>query len=192
MKLREHINKNEIFSLPNMISYIRILLIPVWVWAFFAMPESYLALVLLIVSGLSDMLDGFIARHFGMITNWGKIIDPIADKLTQFTVIVCLAVEFSALWYILSVFVIKDLFLAIGGYALLRRNGKTVGGAQWFGKICTVMFYGIICILLISTLPNVPLGTGLTNILILIFFASAVLALVMYAIQIFRLWNSKD
>ena len=192
MKLREHINKNEIFSLPNMISYIRILLIPVWVWAFFAMPESYLALALLIVSGLSDMLDGFIARHFGMITNWGKIIDPIADKLTQFTVIVCLAVEFSALWYILSVFVIKDLFLAIGGYALLRRNGKTVGGAQWFGKICTVMFYGIICILLISTLPNVPLGTGLTNILILIFFASAVLALVMYAIQIFRLWNSKD
>lgn len=192
MKLRELINKKEIFSLPNMISYVRILLIPVWVWAFFTMPDSYIPLVILIVSGLSDMVDGFIARHFNMITTWGKIIDPIADKLTQFTVIVCLAIEYSALWFVLAIFVIKDLFLAIGGYALLRRNGKTVGGAKWFGKICTIIFYGIICVLMVMSLPAVSFNAGLINVLMVVFAGSAVLSLVMYAAQIFRLWNNKE
>ena len=81
--------KKEIFSIPNILCYFRILLVPVFLWAYFDLQSDKGHLVaagVLVLSSLSDFLDGFIARKCHMITELGKLIDPVADKLTQFVV----------------------------------------------------------------------------------------------------------
>ena len=74
--------KNKIFTIPNVLSFFRILLVPVFVWLYAFRDERIWALIVLIVSGVTDLLDGFIARHFHMISDLGKMLDPVADKLT--------------------------------------------------------------------------------------------------------------
>ena len=81
--------KKEIFSIPNILCYFRILLVPVFLWAYFDLQSDeghFVAAIILVLSSLSDFFDGFIARKCHMITELGKLIDPVADKLTQFVV----------------------------------------------------------------------------------------------------------
>ncbi len=192
VKLREFFSqydKKEYFSLPNMLSYIRIALVPVWIWAFFTMPHSYLALTILLTSGLTDFLDGIIARKFNMITNWGKLIDPVADKLTQFAVVISLSVRYPSLWLVVALFVVKDGLLALGGYFLLRHNGKTLNGSRWFGKICTGLFYALICIILIMEIPAVGFNPFIFGVLSVVFEAAVAATMVLYVIEITKLWN---
>ena len=98
---------NRIFTIPNLLSLIRILLIPVFVALFFH-DEMIGAALILILSGLTDTLDGYIARHFNMITNLGKVLDPIADKLTQAVVAFCLCVKMPAVIPLFVLLVLKD------------------------------------------------------------------------------------
>ena len=86
--------KGEFFTLPNLLSYARIILIPFIVWTYCYLKMKYLSAALVALSGLTDCADGYIARHWGLITDFGKIIDPIADKLTQITVVACLAYNY--------------------------------------------------------------------------------------------------
>ena len=114
---------NRIFTIPNLLSLIRILLIPVFVTLFFQ-DETVWAAVILIVSGLTDTLDGYIARHFHMITNLGKVLDPIADKLTQAVVAFCLCVRIPAVIPLFILLVLKEgimFFAGIYGF-FTRRN----------------------------------------------------------------------
>ena len=95
--------KKEIFTIPNLLSLFRWVLIPVYV-AIYLNAENdadyYLAAGILTVSCLTDLIDGKIARHFNMISTFGKFLDPLADKATQFTLIICLSVKYRVLWYI--------------------------------------------------------------------------------------------
>lgn len=135
--------KKEIFTIPNLLSMFRLVLIPVYVVIYLraTTPMEYiLAGSILAASCLTDMVDGQIARHFNMISNLGKILDPVADKATQFTLTLCLSLKYPALQPVLILFVIKESFQLIA-MILSYRHGKVLPGALLPGKICTVVLF---------------------------------------------------
>lgn len=145
--------KKQVFTIPNILSIFRLLLIPVYIQIYMH-GHYYLAAIILAISCLTDAVDGFIARRFNMITNLGKVLDPIADKATQFTLIVCLAFRHPILWSIIGLFVAKELFQIIAGYIVVR-HGRILKGAQLSGKICTtVLFFSLILLVLLPDIPH--------------------------------------
>lgn len=143
--------KKEIFTIPNLLSLFRLLLIPVYAGIYLSATEDYqfaLAGGILAVSCLTDMVDGKIARRYNMITTLGKVLDPLADKLTQFTLTICLSLKYPVLYPVLALFVIKELFqLALG--IIFLRKGKMLPGALMAGKVCTtVLFVSLIALVL--------------------------------------------
>ena len=135
-----------------MLSLFRLLLIPVYVVIYLEAerPADYaLAAGILAVSCLTDMIDGKIARRFNMISTVGKFLDPVADKATQFTLTVCLAVKYPVLWSLAGLFVIKEGFQLIAGIVQFRK-GKMLTGALITGKICTaILFMSLILLVLL-------------------------------------------
>lgn len=138
--------KKEIWTIPNILSMFRLLLIPVYlrIYIHADSSEDYaVAAAVLAVSCLTDLVDGKIARKFNMISNVGKVLDPLADKLTQLGLIICLSTRRKALKYLLVIFLIKEfwqLFAMIGA----MRHGKALNGALWSGKVSTtVLFIGL-------------------------------------------------
>lgn len=132
-------------GIPNILSVCRILLIPAFLWVYLTAGEQkgfLLAACILLVSGLTDLLDGWIARRFNMITALGRVLDPLADKLTQAAVCIALAIRYPQLTFLLVVFVIKELLMLIGGFKLLRKN-RDITGSRWFGKLYTFVFYAV-------------------------------------------------
>lgn len=149
--------RREIFSIPNIIGYIRILLIPVFMYLYITAetPKDYmLAAIVVLVSTFSDLFDGLIARKFNMITELGKLIDPLADKLTHFALMICLVYRYPLMWLLLGIFIVKEGFMAVMGLVMLRHNGKKLNGAKWFGKVCTaILFLAMFALFLIPQMP---------------------------------------
>lgn len=149
--------KKEIFTIPNLLSLFRLVLIPVYVYIYLNATESYQFLVagsIMAVSCLTDMIDGKIARHFNMISTVGKILDPLADKVTQFTLTVCLSLKYPALRPVLILFVVKEIFQLVVGIVHLRR-GKMLPGALLAGKVCTtILFVSLIAMVLFPTMDS--------------------------------------
>ena len=149
--------KQEIFSIPNMLSFFRLALIPVYIITYIHAVEWHDYVVsggILAVSCLTDMVDGKIARKYNMITTLGKILDPIADKATQFALTVCLSIEYPVLRLVLILFVAKEMFQGIVGLLFLRK-GMMLPGAILAGKICTtVLFVSLILMVLFPDLPE--------------------------------------
>lgn len=138
--------------IPNILSFFRIALIPFFVRQ---MLENHTAgaAAILCVSGLTDLLDGFLARRFGWVTQLGKVLDPAADKLTQLTVCVVLLYKMRRYWPFFVVLLAKDLvMLLLGGYLL--RKGVKLDGARWFGKVVTVLFYVVMVVIVF--VPSLP------------------------------------
>ena len=149
--------KKELFTIPNMLSLFRLALIPVYISIYLGATEPseyFIAGMILAVSCLTDMIDGKIARHFNMITTVGKVLDPLADKLTQLALTVCLSMRYPVLRPVLLLFLTKEffqLFAAIFNY----RKGKALSGALLSGKICTtVLFISLIIMVLIPNLSS--------------------------------------
>ena len=144
--------KKDIFSIPNLLSLFRLALIPVYATVYLTATQRYqfvLAGVILAVSCLTDMIDGKIARKFNMITTLGKVLDPLADKLTQLTLTICLSMKYPVLYPVLGLFVLKELFQLTLGVVFLRR-GKMLPGALMAGKVCTtVLFISLIALVLL-------------------------------------------
>ncbi len=134
---RKEINQN--LTVPNALSVLRILIVPFFAWMFLTR-HTIIATILLLISGLSDLLDGMIARKFNQVTELGKMLDPLADKLTQGVVAVCLGCRFPVILPLLIIFVIKELAMLCCAMILLHRR-KRPCAAQWYGKVGTVMFY---------------------------------------------------
>lgn len=150
--------KKEIFSIPNLLSLFRILLLPVYVYIYLNATETYqyiLAGTIMAVSCLTDMVDGKIARKYNMITNVGKVLDPFADKLTQFTLTICLSLRYPVLYPVLALFLVKECFQLIVAIIQFRR-GKVLPGALMAGKICTtVLFVSLITLVLFPDLNEI-------------------------------------
>lgn len=142
----------QIFSLPNLLSFFRIVLIPFILWAFFA-KRVWLSAGLIVLSGFTDLLDGYIARRYNMITPFGKALDPIADKLTLFSIIVALCFVSKVVIVVLVFFVIKEVILGIESLIVLKKTGTTYS-AKWHGKLTTFFLYFTMTIHVVWT--NIP------------------------------------
>ena len=150
-------NVKFVWNIPNALSIVRLLLLPVFVVLILVVERDadvpVWSFAVLVLSGVTDSLDGIIARRFNQITDIGKLLDPVADKITQVTVVICLAVRYTVLIPLVVICLIKELIQAAGGYILLRR-GEKIQGARWFGKVSTFVFYGAMA--LIVLLPDMP------------------------------------
>lgn len=130
-------------TIPNWLCFLRIALIPVFSYLF--IKENYIpAFVLMIIAALTDAVDGKIARRFNMVSNLGKILDPIADKLSQMAIVIILIVKFwsfeGILKYLFFLFIIKELIMLLAGALLLSKGLRPVAAEMW-GKIATTVFY---------------------------------------------------
>lgn len=130
-------NKN-IFTIPNLLSMFRLLLLPVIVYMYINQKDYVLTGILLVISGLTDLLDGYIARTFNMMSDLGKILDPVADKATQAVVLLCLMTRFRWLVIPFICILIKELFMSCIGMVVIKKTGE-VNGAVWHGKVATCM-----------------------------------------------------
>ncbi len=140
-------SQNKVLTVPNALSALRIIIVPFVAWAFV---KGHLALAVILVglSGLTDLLDGYIARRFDQITELGKLLDPVADKLTQGVVALCLALRYPPIAAVLSLFIIKEVMMLICGMILIKKKRKPCP-AQWYGKVGTAMFYVTVSVILV-------------------------------------------
>lgn len=170
--------KKELFTIPNLLSLFRLVLIPIYIMIYINAEEAadyYVAGAILAVSCLTDLVDGKIARHFNMISHVGKVLDPVADKATQFALIVCLAIRYPVLLNLVVLFVIKEGFQLIAGLFTLRK-GKMLSGALLTGKISTTVLF--VSLILLVLLPDI--GQKAVNIITAVDFAVLLIAFADY------------
>ena len=131
--------------IPNILSIIRILLVFVFVYVFYGLNRPILAIVVFLVAGATDVVDGYLARRFNWITNLGKILDPFADKLMQCTVLICFCqAGIIPLWFVIPFFAKEAATLILGFIVIKRRSVVIV--SKWYGKAAVCLFYVTIVI----------------------------------------------
>ena len=166
--------KKEILTIPNLLSLFRLLLIPVYIVIYLNATENwhyYISALILALSCITDFIDGRIARRYNMVSTLGKILDPVADKATQLALILCLGLRYTALRYLILLFILKEGFQTVAG-AINLRKGKMLDGALLSGKVCTtVLFTSLILMVLIPTLSE-----GIVNLLVCIDFVFMLIA----------------
>ncbi len=181
--------RKEYFSIPNIMGYFRICLLPVFLYLYYHANEKeyYIAaMVVLLISCLTDFFDGKIARRFDMVTDFGKMLDPIADKLTQGTLAIALTFFYPDMWQVFFLFLIKEIYMGVMGILLIRR-GYDTPSAQWFGKLCTGVLDGVVFVLFLFPV----LSTTVVNVLIFIAKIMIVWTLCMYISYHHRILTGK-
>lgn len=139
----------------NILTLTRILLMPIYLIVFYSNLENKIiyAGMILILAGITDILDGYIARKYDMVTKLGTALDPVSDKITTFVVLISfVSANIIPIW-ILIVLGLKEAFLIMGGAILYYHGDKEVIPANKFGKIATTSFY-IAVIAAILNFPN--------------------------------------
>lgn len=131
--------KSRIFTVPNILSLLRIALIPAFVALYMARHPLGCA-ALLLLSGATDLLDGWYARRFGAVSDAGKILDPVADKLTLLAALAMLLSFHPGLLVLLALLVLREAMMALTGMLAIARSGN-VPGARWHGKATTALMY---------------------------------------------------
>ena len=181
-------------QIPNYISVFRILLVPVYVLLFFGnigrgwFDQPFLgAGLVFLLAGFSDALEGYLARRNHWISDIGKLLDPLADKLLEAAVSICIAIEFRGPFVILSAIVIsKEIIMIVGAY-LLMSKGNVYVSAVWCGKLATVVWYLLICMLHFfpeTAKGDLMLADALCIVLILVMIMAFVFYVFNYASQI--------
>lgn len=185
--MKERVLK-EYFSIPNLMGYFRILLIPVYLFLYIraeTTEEYYMAAVVLLVSFLTDLFDGKIARRFDMVTEFGKILDPVADKLTQGAMAISFSYKYPAMGILLFVFLGKECLMAILGLYMMKKNYR-MDGAQKHGKVCTAVLDLVMILVLILPGMSILIVNVLAGIAIIVMLSSLALYLKMY----WKVWKS--
>jgi cardiolipin synthase len=141
-------------NVPNILTVIRMALIPVFVYVFFSEAQNsrYLALGVYAVASLTDLVDGYIARKYDVVTDVGKVLDPLADKLMLLTVLVCLYISGDVPGLILAIVLMKEGFMITIGLILYHKKDRIVVPANYFGKSATVLF--TVSIVLVFLFPG--------------------------------------
>ncbi len=162
---------------------LRIALLPFIVWMF-SEDQYKIAIVLIVISGLSDVLDGKIARKYNMITDLGKVLDPLADKLTQGILLICLALfYYPPLWALIVLFALKELIIVAFGMVVFRKM-DVVPSAKWFGKLnSSLLFVAFAIVLLYLLITGTPLPANYAYILTAICGVSMVITMILYLIH---------
>jgi len=178
--------KNKILTIPNVLSFFRMCLIPMIIWQYVGKQNYLMALYLLALSGLTDIADGIIARKFHMVSDFGKAFDPIADKLTQIAMLFCLVTRFHMMWLPLILLIVKELFAGITGLMMVRKG--IVIGADWHGKVTTVLLYGTMLV----HLAWVSITPAVSHILIGACSTMIILSGILYGIRNLKYLHTGD
>ena len=180
--------KYKVITVPNVLSFIRVLLIPVFVWYYTCRNNVTVSIIVLAVSAFTDIADGFIARKFRMVSNVGRILDPAADKFTQLAVMTCLCVNYHRMILPLSFLVIKEVANGVIGLIMMHRNRDALD-SQWHGKLATVIIYltGVIHLVWMPRVPDV-----VSYSLIGLCVAIMILSFVLYTIRNFRIIKGEE
>lgn len=168
----------KIVTVPNVLSLFRLLLIPFIVWAYCFLGSPVITAALVVLSGLTDVVDGFIARHFNMISDVGKALDPIADKLTQIAVLFCLFTRFPLILLPLVIIIVKESSSFVLRAVVIKKTG-VVDGAVWHGKVNTVILYAVMFLHIVWY--SIP--TELSAVCILAASCMMILSYVLYSID---------
>ena len=130
--------------IPNILSCIRLILVGVFVYCYVNV-SVYVSLAVFFIAGATDVLDGILARRYNWITDVGKILDPIADKSMQCTVLICMSVGSAPLipWWLTVFFIVKELLMGLGTIFVFKKK-DTVVSSKWFGKLAVCVFYATI------------------------------------------------
>lgn len=175
-------------NIPNILTIIRFILIP-FIFISVISKHFLVALIIFTISAITDILDGFIARKFNYITDFGKLIDPLADKLTQMSLLLSLALLGILPWWIFAIVFIKELVLIISASVLYSKKDVVVY-SKWYGKLATTLFYlAIVCSLLINQF-NINMIFRVDLYLYYLAILATVFALIMYSIK-FKFKNEK-
>lgn len=169
----------DLFKLPNILCYIRIIMVPVFLYVYFTadrQSDYYIATAVVLASGITDFLDGQIARRCNMITDLGRIIDPIADKLMQLAMVVALTMKIEYMWILVLYLVIKEVVTSITGLYVIKKFERRLNGAKWYGKVCTALLYVVMLVLV--AFPKID--AKVQNTLLVVCAGSLTLAFVMY------------
>lgn len=179
--------KNQILTIPNLLSLIRLLMIPAIIWLYCDQGDYRCAAALVLLSGLTDIADGIIARKFHLVSDLGKILDPVADKLTQAALIFCLISKFEWMLWLFIFFTVKEITMGISGLIVIKKK-DVVNSSQWFGKLATVVLYAVMILLFLF--PGI--SAAWANAMILLCAAVLLLSMVKYLTFHCRLLRGKD
>ncbi len=152
-QMKRVLRKEQILTIPNLLSTVRLLLIPIIVWLYNVQQLYIWTIVVILLSGVTDIVDGYIARHYNKVSDFGKILDPVADKLTQLAIIICLLSRYRLLYVLIIVFVIKEILMLLFGFIVFKKD-DSVNSAKWYGKANTVILYTTMMILIMF--PGIP------------------------------------
>ncbi len=187
-------------TIPNAMSFFRILLIPVFCVVFLIdmdnTAKQYMwAGIILVLSGATDLFDGYIARKLNQVTDLGKLLDPVADKLTLAAVLVCVWVKFkNSYWFITPLFaamLAKEVIMIVGGLVLMKL-GKKMVKAQWWGKVATAAFYVLMtAAVLIMGAENLPEKENIVAGLITASAVIMIIALMFYIVLGIKILKGK-
>lgn len=169
-------SKKNILTIPNLISLFRILLIPLIILLYCGKKHYTATIMVITISGVSDIIDGKIARKFNMVSDVGKVLDPVADKLTQAALVICLIARYPWMWALLALFAVRECLMLLWGYLTLKST-DTINGAKWYGKLSTVVLYAVMMILILF----VDIPHAVATALMLLCGGTMLLSLVMYS-----------
>lgn len=183
--MRGEPRKEDLINIPNVLCYIRILLVPLFIYLFIKEYYWQSALIVMIASA-TDVVDGWLARKLDMITDWGKFIDPLADKLMQFAMLICAIFKNPWVSILVGVFALKEAVMLIVGIYIYRK-GDNLNGAMWCGKLCTITLNS--SLLLIIALPTDILTNNLVFCLIGASTAMLVISFIIYMREYARMYK---
>ncbi|MCD8012708.1 MAG: CDP-alcohol phosphatidyltransferase family protein [Lachnospiraceae bacterium] len=170
--------EDRILTIPNAMSLFRILLIPLIVWLYKVRHQYRSTVLVLLVSGATDLLDGWVARRFHMVSNIGKVLDPIADKLTQGALLLSIMTERPRMLVLVLVMIIKETIMIVTGMRVLKKTGKPYS-AKWHGKVTTFLLdFTVIIHVLWRAIP-----VWLSTVLIAVCTGFMIYSLVEYYLQ---------
>ena len=172
----EHIKQDQIINIPNALTVVRILLLPVVVWRF-VIGDATGALIAYLAAMLTDALDGIIARKFTQITALGKLLDPLADKLSLVTLLGLFVSDGQIPLWVLAIILVKEVTMVIGGGVALKRG--VVVYALPIGKVTTVVF-------VLSIIARFLALTQIADTLLWISVALSMVALIWYAVDLMK------
>lgn len=180
----------EYFSIPNLMGYFRIALVGVYMYFFYNSMHGgvyWPVIATIVLSGITDFFDGKVARKFNMVTEWGKILDPIADKITLGAIILSLTFKYTVVMPLVILYIIKEGFMGIVGLYSIKKGHK-VEGAMWYGKVCTFGTYVILILLLLfPDMPNMAI-----NVLVIANFVLMIFTLAKYVVYYGKMFKQDE
>ena len=178
------LKKEQILTIPNLLSFLRLLMIPAIIWLYCGVERYYAAAGVIVLSGLTDVADGVIARKYSKVSDFGKILDPVADKLTQGTLIICLTTKYKLMVPLVIEFALCEICMLAMGYMTIIKQNR-VNGAKWYGKLTTVVLYAVMILLILF--PR--LSPAAANGMILVCGSMVLFSFVMYVRFYLRFWR---